>query len=53
MKISGQGIALIKSFESCKLTAYKALSTEVHYTIGWGHYEIGRALCRERVYLTV
>lgn len=38
MKISGQGIALIKSFESCKLTAYKALSTEVHYTIGWGHY---------------
>lgn len=38
MKISEQGIALIKSFESCKLTAYKALSTEEHYTIGWGHY---------------
>ncbi len=38
MKISEQGVALIKSFESCKLTAYKALSTEKHYTIGWGHY---------------
>lgn len=38
MKISEQGISLIKSFESCKLTAYKALSTEEHYTIGWGHY---------------
>ncbi len=38
MKISEQGITLIKSFESCKLTAYKALSTEEHYTIGWGHY---------------
>lgn len=38
MKISKQGIALIQSFESCKLTAYKALSTEEHYTIGWGHY---------------
>ncbi len=38
MKISEQGIALIKSFESCKLTAFKALSTEEHYTIGWGHY---------------
>ena len=38
MKISEQGISMIKSFESCKLTAYKALSTEEHYTIGWGHY---------------
>ncbi len=38
MKISEQGVALIKSFESCKLTAYKALSTEEYYTIGWGHY---------------
>lgn len=38
MEISEKGIALIKSFESCKLTAYKALSTEEHYTIGWGHY---------------
>lgn len=38
MNVSEQGIALIKSFESCKLTAYKALSTEEYYTIGWGHY---------------
>ena len=37
-KISTQGVALIKSFESCRLTAYKAVSTEDHYTIGWGHY---------------
>ena len=32
------GIALIKSFESCRLTAYKALASEQYYTIGWGHY---------------
>lgn len=38
MKISEQGIDLIKQFEGCRLTAYKALSTEKHYTIGWGHY---------------
>ncbi len=38
MKISGQGIALIKSFEGCRLAAYKAVSTEKYYTIGWGHY---------------
>lgn len=38
MEISKQGIALIKSFESCKLTSYKAVNTETHYTIGWGHY---------------
>ena len=38
MKISNQGIALIKSFEGCRLTAYKAVSTEKYYTIGWGHY---------------
>ena len=38
MKISENGIALIKKFESCKLTAYKATSTEKYYTIGWGHY---------------
>lgn len=37
-KISEQGISLIKSFESCKLIAYRALSTEEYYTIGWGHY---------------
>lgn len=38
MKISEQGIALIKSFEGCRLAAYKAVSTEKYYTIGWGHY---------------
>ena len=38
MKISQTGLNLIKSFESCKLTAYKATSTEKYYTIGWGHY---------------
>ena len=29
---------MIKSFEGCRLSAYKALSTEEYYTIGWGHY---------------
>ena len=38
MNISSTGINLIKSFESCKLIAYKALSSEKYYTIGWGHY---------------
>jgi len=38
MKISKNGIALIKSFEECRLKAYKAVSTEKYYTIGWGHY---------------
>ena len=32
------GLALIKSFEGCRLTAYKPVSTEKHWTIGWGHY---------------
>lgn len=35
---SSVGIALIKKFESCKLTAYKATTSEKYYTIGWGHY---------------
>lgn len=38
MNISDQGIALIKSFEGCRLTAYRAVSAEKYYTIGWGHY---------------
>lgn len=38
MKIGEQGIALIKSYEGCRLTAYKAVSSEKYYTIGWGHY---------------
>lgn len=37
MKISKKGLDLIKSFEGCKLTAYKALPSEKYYTIGWGH----------------
>lgn len=36
MKTNKKGIALIKSFESCNLHAYK-LKGEKFYTIGWGH----------------
>lgn len=36
MKTNKKGIELIKSFESCKLKAYK-LQGEKYYTIGWGH----------------
>ena len=38
MKIDIYGEKLIKKFESCKLTAYKADKSEKYYTIGWGHY---------------
>lgn len=38
MKISDRGIALIKKFEGCKLTAYKPVPTEKYWTIGYGHY---------------
>lgn len=38
MTTGESGYALIKQFESCRLTAYKAVSTEKYYTIGWGHY---------------
>ena len=38
MQISERGINLIKKWEGCRLTAYKALSSEQFYTIGWGHY---------------
>ena len=38
MNISQVGINLIKSFEGCSLTAYKAVPTEKYYTIGWGRY---------------
>lgn len=37
-KISAAGISLIKSFEGCRLTAYKPIPTERYYTIGYGHY---------------
>lgn len=36
--LSANGLNLIKSFEGCKLTAYKSLPTEKYYTIGYGHY---------------
>lgn len=36
--LSANGLNLIKSFEGCKLTAYKCLPTERYYTIGYGHY---------------
>lgn len=37
MKTSQNGIDLIKQFERCRLEAYKALSTEKYFTIGYGH----------------
>ena len=40
MKIDKYGEKLIKQFESCKLTAYKADNAEKYYTIGWGHYGV-------------
>lgn len=36
--LSANGLNLIKSFEGCKLKAYKCLPTEKYYTIGYGHY---------------
>ena len=38
MNIGNKGLDLIKSFEGCRLTAYKPVQTEQYYTIGWGHY---------------
>jgi len=38
MNISATGINLIKSFEGCKLNAYKPVPTEQYWTIGYGHY---------------
>lgn len=38
MKTSVHGVEFIKSFEGCKLTAYKVASSEKYYTIGYGHY---------------
>ncbi|PAD73926.1 lysozyme [Paenibacillus campinasensis] len=37
-KISQSGLSLIKSFEGCRLTAYKPVPTEKYWTIGWGHH---------------
>ena len=38
MKTSIHGVEFIKSFEGCRLVAYKAVPTEKYYTIGYGHY---------------
>lgn len=38
MKISENGVKLIKKFEGCRLVAYKAVPSEKYYTIGYGHY---------------
>lgn len=38
MKTSTNGLNLIKSFEGCRLIAYKPVSTEKYFTIGYGHY---------------
>lgn len=38
MRTSEKGVALIKKYEGCKLTAYKPVPTEQYYTIGYGHY---------------
>lgn len=47
MKTSDAGIALIKKFEGCRLTSYKAVSTERYYTIGYGHYgaDVKKGMC--------
>ena len=38
MKLDTTGLNLIKSFEGCRLKAYKCVPTEKYYTIGFGHY---------------
>lgn len=38
MTTSPEGISLLTHFEGCRLTAYKAVETEVYWTIGYGHY---------------
>lgn len=38
MKTSNAGYNLIMKYEGCRLTAYKPVSTETFYTIGYGHY---------------
>ena len=51
MDISQNGINLIKQWEGCRLKAYKALSNEQYYTIGWGHYgpdvKFGKTITQE------
>ena len=38
MRISNNGINLIKKYEGCRLVAYKPVAAEKYWTIGWGHY---------------
>ncbi|MCR4956945.1 MAG: lysozyme, partial [Lachnospiraceae bacterium] len=38
MVTSDEGVTMIKQFEGLRLEAYKAVSTEAYYTIGYGHY---------------
>ena len=38
MNISQNGLKLIKRYEGLRLKAYKPVSTEEYYTIGYGHY---------------
>ena len=40
MKMSQTGIIMLKQFEGVRLTAYKAVSTEQYWTIGYGHYGV-------------
>lgn len=40
MKISKNGINLIKRFEGLRLKAYRCVATEKYYTIGYGHYGV-------------
>ena len=51
-QISDKGLNLIKKYESCRLRAYKAVSTEKFYTIGYGHYgsdvKKGQTITQER-----
>lgn len=36
--VGAEGLALIKKFEGCRLTAYKVQNSDKYWTIGWGHY---------------
>lgn len=38
MKLSANGLNLIKKYEGLSLKAYKATPSEQYYTIGYGHY---------------
>lgn len=38
MKVSENGLNLIKQFEGCVLHAYKCVPSEEYFTIGYGHY---------------